>query len=56
MQYRKPKSGRYKVELAKVFTDPAGDVHYRPGRPITVDQAMLDLMIAAEAVDNVTPA
>ena len=49
--YRKSKSGFYRVKLAKTFEDRG--FLYKPAHEVTVNQEILDLMIADEAVESV---
>ncbi|HEX8446277.1 MAG TPA: hypothetical protein VF649_06650 [Sphingomonas sp.] len=52
--YKVSKSGFYKVGLARVF--PHAGFDYKPGHDHTVNQDILDAMIAAELVTDVAPA
>lgn len=54
LTYKKSKSGFYKVELSRPF--PRNGFTYKPGTAVTVNQDVLDEMIAAEVVDNVQSA
>ena len=47
-------SGFYKVELSKPFERPGRKFVYKPGAEIIVSLAVLEEMIAAEAVAHVT--
>lgn len=53
--YKKSKSGMYRVELSEAFEH--ADFRYSPGADaITVNQDILDAMIAAGKVDSVAAA
>lgn len=52
----KSKSGFWKVDLARPFPDPRGDHLYKPGENTVVNEELLDAMIAADVVDNASPA
>ncbi len=51
--YKTSETGFYEVKLSKTFE--RRDFLYKPGRRIRVSQAVLDEMIAEDAVDHVTP-
>jgi hypothetical protein len=51
--YKKSASGFYRVELARPF--PRRGFTYKPGQRIRASQAVLDEMIVADVVSNVTP-
>lgn len=55
LAYTKSESGMYAVELARSF--PHAGFTYKPGAEATiVDEAILEEMIAADVVTNVTAA
>jgi hypothetical protein len=53
-KYKVSPSGLYKVGLARVFPHLGYD--YKPGQDVTVNQEILDAMIAAEVVTDVASA
>lgn len=53
-KYQKSQSGYYKVDLLK--SHEVGRFHYKPGGGITVNETVLEDMIAAGKVANVVAA
>ncbi len=49
-------SGYWEVELSAPYPEPAGDITYKPGQRVTVDQALFDAMKAAGVVEHGRPA